>query len=246
MAKDTYLEMVTDLIVETGLNAGQPPLDVATAEGDAAKVCYWIQVADLQLQRERIDWDFLWSYRRVNLQQGRNTVSMPLDRQEASTDRDDWTYLINAIAKDKLAVLDPDGSPFFPQYMPWEEFSILYNYQTQAETNYPSFWSMRPDRRLLLSSPMADAGYKCQYEYWRKPLKLRNNDDTSRIPDDFGRLIILLAKTLYAEHEDAPEVKVGSSAHYDVMFNQMLSVHAPEAEWQRMENSDQYLAVETR
>ena len=59
------------------------------------------------------------------------------------------------------------------------------------------------------------------------------------------RLIVLLAKILYAEHEDAPEVEMGATAHYDIVFNQMLSVETPESEWQRMENSDQLLQVET-
>ena len=98
----------------------------------------------------------------------------------------------------------------------------------------------------MLSNKMEESGYYCKYEFWRKPLRMRNNTDTSRIPDDFSRLIVLLAKILYAEHEDAPEVGAGSGAHYDLMFNQMLSVHAPDAEWQRMENSDVYLQVETR
>ena len=250
MAKETYLQLVTDVIVETGLNSGVAPSDVSTAEGDAAKVCYWVRVADLQLQRERIDWDFLWSQPRVALQQDSNVVLTPVDKNvqggTEDTDENQWTLLINAIAKTKLAIQNPDGEYYFPTFMNWDEFSILYDYNLEPPSNYPSYWSMRPDRVLMLSNKMEDDGYFCKYEFWRKPLTLRNNNDTSRIPDDFSRLIVLLAKILYAEHEDAPEVYSGSGANYDLMFNQMLSVHAPQAEWQRMENSDQYLTVETR
>lgn len=245
MATETYLELVTDVIIETGLNSGAAPNSVATAEGDAAKVCYWVRVADQQLQRERIDWKFLWDKPEVKLTQGSNVVPSPTDQTDAE-DANTKTVLINAIAKDRLCIIDPDGGTYFPTYMPWNEFSILYDYKTEDASDYPSYWSWNPAGVIKLSAPMASADYKCKYEYWRKPLRLRNDTDTSRIPDDFSRLIVLLAKMLYAEHEDAPEVDVGSSAHYDVMLNQMISVAAPEAEWQRMENSDQYLQVETR
>lgn len=248
MAQDTYLEMVSDMIMETGLNGGAAPSTIATASGDAQKVTYWIRVADLQLQRERIDWDFLWENPIVPLTQSSRLIPTPVNRIGTSTTPDPRTdtALVNAVAKDRLAVINSNGEAYFPQYMKWNEFSILYNYESQQESDYPSFWSMSPDRQLMFSEPVISSDLACKYEYWRKPVRLREDADVSRIPDDFSRLILLLAKTLYAEHEDAPEVDAGSTANYDLMFNQMLSVHAPEAEWQRMENSDQYLAVETR
>jgi hypothetical protein len=245
MAQETYLELVTDVIVETGLNSGTPPSSVTSAEGDAAKVVYWVRVADLQIQRERIDFDFLWENPTVPLAQSSNIVPMPEDTYDAAN-ANTTTNLINAIAKDRLAIINANGEAYFPTYMKWNEFSILYGYETQIETDFPAFWTMRPDRTLLLSEPVSSGDLTCKYEYWRKPIRMRENNDVSRIPDDFSRLIVLLAKILYAEHEDAPEVDMGSSTHYDVVFNQMLSVHAPEAEWQRMENNDVHLVVETR
>ena len=244
MAVDTFLELVSDMITETGINNSNAPSDVQTAEGDAAKVVYWIRIADLQLQRERIDWDFLWDREDAALTQDSAVVPSPTDTNKGSEDTKTHTVLINSIAKDRLAIIDPNGEPYFPQYLPWHEFSLLYGYETQPVSDFPSFWTMRPDRSIMLSEPIENPDLICRYEYWRKPLRLRTNTDVSRIPDDFSRLIVLLAKTLYAEHEDAPEVDAGSTANYDHMFNEMLSVHAPEAEWQRMENSDQFLVVE--
>jgi hypothetical protein len=245
MASDTFLELVSDLITETGLTGGNPPSNVETAEGDAAKAVYWIRVADLQLQRERIDFDFLWGREDVPLAQNSAVVPSPVDQPD-DDDANTKTVLVNAVAKDRLAIVDANGEAFFPVFMEWNEFSILFGYETQDTVDYPSYWTVRPDRVILLSNPILSPDLNCRYEYWRKPLRMRENADVSRIPDDFSRLIVLLAKILYAEHEDAPEVDVGATANYDVMFNQMLSVHAPEAEWQRMENSDQFLQVETR
>jgi len=237
--QETFLELVSDVIVETGLNSGVAPLSVVDAEGDAAKVVYWVATADLQVQRERIDWDFLWQQENVNLTQDSNVVPQP-------TFTAGTTPLINAVCKDRLAVIDSNGQSHFPQYMDWHEFAIIYNYETQPINNFPSFWTIRPDGGILLSEPIESADMTCQYEFWRKPEKMEANDSVSRIPDDFKRIIVLLAKILYAEHEDAPEVDAGSNAHYEVVFNQMLAVHTPQSEWQRLENSDQYLSVETR
>ena len=36
------------------------PPQQADAAADAKKVAYWVQQADMQIQRERIDWRFLW------------------------------------------------------------------------------------------------------------------------------------------------------------------------------------------
>lgn len=245
MASDTFLELVSDVILETGLNGGNAPASVQLATGDAAKVVYWVRVADLQLQRERIDFDFLWGREDAALTQDSATVPSPIDQPDED-DANTRTVLINSIAKDRLAIIDPNGQPFFPVYLDWNEFSILYGYEAQDPVDFPSHWTIRPDRVILLSNPILSPDLICRYEYWRKPLRMRENDSVSRVPDDFSRLIVLLAKVLYAEHEDAPEVDAGSTVHYALMLNQMISVHAPMAEWQRMENSDRLLVVETR
>jgi hypothetical protein len=242
MATDTYLEMVSDMIMETGLNANNVPSTIASATGDAAKVAYWIRVADLQIQRERIDWDFLWQKDTVNLSQSSAVIPSPINQPNA-TDINTATALINHPIKDGLAVIDANGEAVFPTFMRWHQFSILYDYEVQDESDFPSHWSMTPSRELRLSNPIASGGMTCKYEYYRKPLRLREDTDTTRIPDDFNRLVIVTAKIMYAEHEDAPEVEAGATIERDTLFNQMLSVHAPQAEWQRMENNDELLVV---
>jgi hypothetical protein len=245
MASDTFLQLVSAVITETGLNGSEAPSDVETAEGDAAKVVYWVSVADAQIQRERIDWDFLWAREDAPLTEGNAVVPSPSEQWDAN-DINTKTVLVNSIAKNRLAIIDANGQSHFPTFLHWNEFSVIYGYETQEVNDYPSNWTIRPDRVILLSNPILSPDQICRYEFWRKPIKLRQNGDVSRIPDDFDRLIVLLSKVLYAEHEDAPEVDAGSSVNYDLMLNQMISVHAPDAEWQRMENSDVYLQVETR
>lgn len=245
MAKDTYLEMVSNVILETGLNGGVPPSSISAAAGDAAKVVYWLKTADLQIQRERIDWDFLWGREDAPLTQGSAVVPSPVDTNAGDADPNTHTVLVNTVAKDRLAIIDPNGLPFFPQYMDWDEFSVLYGFETPPPSDYPAWWTIRPDRVIVLSEPIASNGRTCRYEFWRKPIPLRDDDDVSRIPDDFSRIIVVRTKIMYAEHEDAPEVDVGAAAEYDILLNQMVAIHTPRSEWQRLESSDQPLMVRT-
>jgi len=244
MATDTYLELVSDVITETGLNSGNAPSSIAAATGDAAKVAYWVRVADLRIQRERIDWDFLWDKPQVQLAQDANVIPGQ-SHTVAGGDTTDETALINKLAKNRLAIIDANGEAHFPDFMEWSEFSTLYDYVALETSDVPAFYSMSPARVIKLSANIESAGMLCTYEYWRKPLRFRADADTSRIPDDFSRLIVVLAKIMYAEHEDAPEVSAGAHEEYEHMFNQLLAAHAPDSQWSRMQSNDDYMVVET-
>ena len=243
MSTDTYLELVSDFITETGLNGSNPPSSIAAASGDALKAVYWIRVADLTIQRERIDWDFLWEKPIVNLAQGSNIVPPQQDDNSGSSNAATHTALINVMSKKKLGIIDANGEVHFPEWMHWDEFSTLYDYVDLEVHDSPAWYSINPARVIKLSSLIESSGLTCKYEYWRKPLRLRAGTDTTRIPDDFTRLVVLQAKIMYAEHEDAPEVSAGSHEEYDILLDQMLSVHAPDSQWSRMQSSDQFLEV---
>ena len=102
---------------------------------------------------------------------------------------------------------------------------------------------MSPNRVLQFSSPIENSGLTCKYEYWRKPIRMREDNDVSRIPDDFSRLIILLAKILYAEHEDAPEVSAGAHEEYEVLMDGMIAAHLPDQGFNKESHSDADLVV---
>ena len=238
MSYKSYLDLVTDMIRETGLNGGVPPASISQASGDQAKVTYWIQVADMQIQRERIDWDFLWGqYDDAPLSPGSNVVPLP-------TEEGGEVITLNTVPEKRLAVIDANGQPHFPCFMDWNEFSVLFNFETQDESDYPAYWTLRRDRTIRFSEPIASSGLICKYEYYRKPKRLLQDDDVSLIPYDFDRIIVLLAKILYAEHEDAPEVEQGSTAQYNHMLDQMRTIHIPGAEYERSDDHE-LMVVET-
>lgn len=239
MATDTYLEMVSDMIVETGLNSSVVPSTLEGVTGDVAKVAYWIRIADQRIQRERIDWQFLHVLSApVELTQSSNLIPMPSANDVVNgTDPNDITFTVNKVIRDSFAIINSSGEVHRPCFMEWRDFSTQYMYGTpQPESDYPGYWTVNPAKRAIwLSNPVASAGLTYVMQYYRTPSRLRLDTDTSLIPDDFNRLIVVLGKILYAEHEDAPEVSAGSHEEYEHMFNQMLSVWGPDNEWQHMD-----------
>jgi hypothetical protein len=236
----TYLSLVTDFIRETALSGGTPPDNVLTAVGDQAKAVYWINQASLQIQREWINWDFLWRSATVNLSE--NSALVP---SETETENNVTSNIVNKVQRATLAIMQSDGSAHFPTFMDWNnsEFKRLYAYETQPASDVPSNWSQMPNRLIVLSSPIETAGLTSKYHHYRKPKSMVNNTDVPLIPDDFTRLIVVGAKIMYAEHEDAPEVSAGSHEEYEFLLSEMQTAHLPDQDYNRESHSDADLVV---
>jgi len=237
---DTYLSLVTDFMMETALSGGSPPEDVTAATGDQQKAAYWINQANLQVQREWINWDFLWRFVTVNLTSESNIV--PSATETINTVTKD---VVNMVKRKSLAIIQSDGSAHFPLWQEWDnsEFKRLYVYEDQDAEDTPSQWSMAPDRVITLSAPILTTGLTAKYEYLRKAKALVNNTDETLIPDDYSRVIIALAKIMYAEHEDAPEVSAGAHEEYDFTLSQLQAAHLPDQGFNRESHSDADLVV---
>jgi len=233
----TYLSLVTDFLMETALSGGGAPSTIAGLTGDQAKAAYWVKQADLQIQREWINWDFLWARATsIALTSGSEIVPGVLEAT---------VPIINLLKRRTLAIMQSDGTAHFPVFQDWNnsDFAELWTYETQAASDLPSYWSMRPDRTIVLSSPIETTGRTAVYDYFRKPKTLVLDLDVSLIPDDFTRLAVVGAKIMYAEHEDAPEVDAGSHEEYDFVLKEMEAVHLPDQGFNRESHSDADLVV---
>ena len=237
---DTYLSLVTDFLMETSLSGGSAPENVATVTGDQRKAAYWVNQANLQIQREWRNWDFMWGFATVNLTSESLIVPSVIETIDSVA-----TNIVNFVKRKSLAIMQSDGSAHFPEFQDWTNsgFSRLYMYETQPVSNTPAGWSQQPNRIIQLSSPMESSGLTAKYEYYRKPKSLLANGDETLIPDDFGRLIVVAAKIMYAEHEDAPEVSAGAHEEYDFLLSEMQAAHLPDQGFDRESHSDAELVV---
>ena len=237
---DTYLSLVSNFLMETALSGGSAPSTLAGVTGDQQKAAYWINQANLQIQREWRNWDFLWKTAEdVALTQDGSVVPGVTELQGAND-----VQIINFIKQKSLAIIK-GGQAHFPLFQDWNNsnFSHLWTYETQIANDYPSQWSMRPDRLIVVSSPFLSDDLTAKYEYLRKPRPLLVDGDIPLIPDDFTRLIVVSAKIMYAEHEDAPEVSAGSHEEYDFLLSEMEAAHLPDQGFNRESHSDADLVV---
>ena len=55
--------------------------------------------------------------------------------------------------------------------------------------------------------------------FQKRSERLTSDSEVSIIPIEFHRIIVVRAKLIYAEREDAPEIMAGSSAEYDSLMS---------------------------
>jgi len=244
---DTYLSLVNDFVRETALSGGSALDSVINATGDQAKAAYWIKQANNQIQREWLNWDFLWVSTTQNLTQDSTIVPPETEKIPVIPGQPDKISIgiINFIKRKSLAVIAADGEAHFPVFMDWNnsDFVRFYTYETQDPSNFPAWWSMRPDRTILLSEPIESSDLTCRYDFHRKPRQFYEDADIPLIPEDFTRLIVVTAKIMYAEHEDAPEVSAGAHEEYDYLLSEMEAAHLPDQGFNRESHSDADLVV---
>jgi len=178
---DTYLSLVTDFVRETSLSGGSAPDSVISATGDQAKAAYWVKQANNQIQREWLNWDFLWNFITVNLTQGSSIVPsatekipvVPGDPATVSIN------IVNFIKRESLGVIAVDGAAHFPLFQDWNNsaFSRLYTYEDQDVSDFAAHWSMQPNHTILLSEPIESTGLTCKYHYYRKAKQFYEDAD---------------------------------------------------------------------
>lgn len=218
----TFLELCVALAREVGVPESGPTTVVAQT-GELEKIVRYIQDADMDIKRRYIDWKFLWL---VDF-----SVSLTTNDQTVTSSTSGWPTSLGTWNPDAF-VLDATADTFQElTYIDYDLWRRRYSYGTHnADT--PQLVTIKPDKSLALY-PKADGAYTLTGEYWKKAVKMTANSDTSDIPAEFRRLIVVRAKLLYAEHEDAPEISQGAGAEHDDLLDQMIAQYAPDQEVKR-------------
>lgn len=185
----TYLELVQDLHREVGA-AGTKPSTVLNLSGEADRLVGWIRSADRFVQLKYVNWKFLRGEYSADTVASTATAAKPANLkywdfktffviEPGSTDRNP----IESVEYDKIKgeVLDTSED------IPWRV--IIMN-----------------DNNLMFD-PTPDDAYTIEADYYNKPTLLAANSDISLIPDEYHEIILGRAMILYANFENAPEIK---------------------------------------
>lgn len=211
MAKSTFLQLCTATRRACSV-PGTGPTTVTGQTLQLEKLIEFVALADIEIQGKWFDWDFLhvstWSSNTVS---GTAAVSAPAtigvwDESSFYLDYSISTYK-------RLPVLT---------HKDWRA-----NYRQGVKTaQQPSYIVIMPDLSLTLE-PKPDAVYSLTADYWKRPVKMTADSDTSPIPEEYERIIIARAKVMYGEDIAAPDLIVAGQNEHDDLLDKLEAKYLP-------------------
>jgi len=218
----TYLEIVQDFVSEVGVAGGTGPIDLATGleSSGVSRVIQYVREAHLSICTMWPDWDFLWL---------EETGTTTQDQVDAGA-----TVLPSATPKPRRYKTQrhsfqiQSGNAWRDvRYLEWDDFKKIYRHGSpRTPSTTPNAWTFRPDRTIEFSHPIGGV-FDYRYEYYREPPNLVNDDDEIILPDGYDRLVLVRAKIIFAERENAPEIMQGSANEFDEMVTRLESNYLP-------------------
>jgi len=215
----TYLTLCQEMAREVGI-PGSGPTTVAGQTGELGDIVRYIRDADLDIKRRWHDWKFLWTSTTDTSSVGSRSLVTGNPSDLGVWNRDMVVYDYDT---DNYQRLD---------YIEWDEYIHSYKFGT-VSNGTPEMFTLTPAGAIEMYPP-ASAVKNIYLEYWKKPEELSADGDISIIPTEFHRIIIVRAKLYYAEHEDAPEVLVGSTAEFEDLLDNLESKYGRRQEARRM------------
>lgn len=190
----TYLELTQELHISVGA-AGTEPQAVTGLAGEAERLAAWIKRADNLIQMKWANWKFL---RTTFATAGGNTTTQGVATLAKPADLVFWD-------EKSFMIIFPgetDKNPV-PRISEWDKRkSDVLDTTEGAIDNI----IIMPDNSLQFE-PVPDGIYTLDADYYVRPTLLAANDDISVIPERFHQAILGRAMILYANFENAPEIK---------------------------------------
>jgi hypothetical protein len=221
----TFIELVREVIRETGL-AGGDPADLETVldqTGDLADAVAWTRNGCLEVDNLWKTWKYLWREHSIAFAAAQSNIPpQPTDYTVRQWDRASFWLNKTSTSPTKLAFED------------WRVF--------RARTGTPlsgksSIITVRPDNTLRTDRIPA-ASYTFSAECWKRPTILTLDDDEPDMPSDYHRIIVCRAKMEYGDLRDAPEVLEGAGSEYQDYLDKLQSDQLESHEFDRMSEQD--------
>lgn len=213
MALTTYLDLCKHFREDVGIS-GDGPVSVLGQTGMMRKLCNWIVLADLEIQKENEDWNFLWREHTWDLEDGK--ADYPSPDSFGNWDRASFSFEFGTANYMPLT------------YYQWRDFRNKKLSFGQIPGD-PLSVTERPDRTIYFD-PIPEipiSGPQVRGEFWLAPTPMVANDSQSPIPEHFRYIIVTRAKWMYAKHMHDQGLFDISVAEYRAMLDTLESSQLP-------------------
>ncbi|MEJ6520329.1 hypothetical protein PQI64_11290 [Shewanella bicestrii] len=178
----TYLELCVRVREESGVS-GTGPASTINQVGVLAKIVGWVRDADLDIQRFKTDWKFLWRRAQSALVVGQQ--SYPAADLSLNDLKDVSRFWVNDTP---VRVVD------------WDEWVDRYEPQGTGQ-GMPQVVTIAPDGSFMFY-PVPDSNYSTRTDYYKIPVVLSADSDVSVIPAAYHDCIVQRALVYYARFEE--------------------------------------------
>ena len=198
-----FLELCQALRRECSIS-GVGPVSVEDQTGEYARVVNWIRQANQELQARFFNWKFLFrQFENVTLQNDDESLSI-----QAPDDLNVWlqdSFIFNGC---------PIGVVEYSQWNRKETF-----------LGVPFLVQMPDDSLRLYNAPSGDIVIKA--DYYATPQHLIANTDEPYIPEPYHWLILYRAIMMYANYDNAPELKTSALEGMQMLMPQLEASQLP-------------------
>lgn len=203
-----YLELCQKVNEECGITGANQPTSVSNQSSILLHIVNWVRTADYTIQNLYFDWRFLW---------GNNTQTIVEDAFSI-------VPISNFKHIDPESIYIIDGTDRTPiDVIDYKQLRSIKNLSQKVK---PYVCAISPDNQIVFPVT-SDKIYTIEYDYYKKPVFLTDNTDTSLIPEEYHRCIVLLAKLYYSERFSVPEVAQAANGQYQEIFDRLRSDQLP-------------------
>lgn len=203
----TYLELCVRVREESGVS-GTGPASTINQIGVLAKIVGWVRDADLDIQRLKTEWKFLW----------RRTQSALVLGQQSYTAID----LSLSDLKD-LSRFWVNGQPV--SVVDWDEWVDRYEPQGTGQ-GLPQVVTIAPDGSFMFY-PVPDSAYSTRTDYFKMPVALSGDSDVSVIPTAYHDCIVQKALIYYGRFEEDQALIQLATMQYEQKLSELCRDFLP-------------------
>lgn len=203
----TYLELCVRVREESGVS-GTGPASTINQVGVLAKIIGWVRDADLDIQRFKTDWKFLWRRAQSALVVGQQSYSAT--ELSLSDLKDINRFWVNDTP---VRVVD------------WDEWVDRYEPQGTGQ-GMPQVVTIAPDLSFMFY-PVPDSAYSTRTDYFKMPVALTADSDVSAIPAAYHDCIVQKALIYYGKFEEDQNLIQLASLEYEQKLSELCRDYLP-------------------